>query len=181
MSSKIRFALALLLVVPAVTLAGVVKDPNAPRQSIIDTVVNCATATGNPVMNCGFESGDLTSWLQSGDLSFTSVTTGAAHSGTYGLNTGPTGSLGCITQFLDTPVFLNYDLSLWLRNSGQPNEFQAFWNGALVMDWSYVANIPYQQISFQNLPTPGVTTELDFCFFNPPDFFDFDDVVASGH
>src|SRR5215831_15760142 len=48
----------------------------------------CAGVPGNIVANCGFETGDFTGWLQSGDPSFTGVRTdpfgiGFPNSGAY--------------------------------------------------------------------------------------------------
>jgi len=180
MSSKRRVLASAFLAISVVSYAGETK-PALSNNSIIDTVVDCATAVANPVANCGFETGDFTGWIQSGDPTYTTVDGALPHSGAFALTTGPGTSLGCITQYLDTPTFSSYNLSFWRQNTGQPNELQVYWNGSLVMDWSYVADVAYQQVSFQNLPTPGATTELDFCFYNPPSYFHFDDVVASGH
>jgi hypothetical protein len=73
-------------------------------------------SSANLVTNPGFESGTLVgSWTQSGNLGFTSVANSApfVHSGTFGLEMGPVGSLGFITQTLATQVGTTYDLSYW--------------------------------------------------------------------
>ena len=166
-----------LALVPAVSLAQKKGDPSS-----INTYPNCLGVTGNIVSNCGFESGDFTGWIQSGDLSFTGVATYAAHhagvgSGNQGAFFGPTGGLGCISQAVTTPSF-NYDISLWLSNQSQPNEFQVFWNGAAISDWLNAGNSDYQQLSWKGIFTSPATSTLQICFTNPPSYFYLDDIVV---
>ncbi len=71
---------------------------------VLDSVADCARVAGNLVANCGFETGDSTGWTRSGDQSFTSIDAVSAHSGSFGLDTGPTGTLGFFAQNLATKV-----------------------------------------------------------------------------
>ena len=102
---------------------------------------------GQPlVQNGGFEAGTFTNWTQSGNTnynsSYTYVTSGDSefvHSGTYGAELGPYGSLGYLSQTLPTFAGQNYLLSLWLDSpnvSGTltPNEFSVSWNGGVIFD-----------------------------------------------
>jgi hypothetical protein len=118
----------------------------------------CQSAPGNLIVNCGFETGDLTGWTNTGNLGFTSVQTFAAFSGTYGAYLGPVGSDGFLSQsfwgntftfaFRQDPSFWELDtvvvapfvscgagcetfaVSFWLDNlGGTPNDFTVIWNG----------------------------------------------------
>jgi hypothetical protein len=64
------------------------------------------TATGTPpaciVVNGGFETGSLAPWINTGDTSFTSVSSTNPHTGSFSLQTGPTTSDGFIDQVLPT-------------------------------------------------------------------------------
>ena len=86
-------------------------------------VVTCVlsfqmAAADELVLNGDFEIGNFTSWTQSGNLSFTGVGSGNAHSGTYAAYFGPVGSLGFISQNLTTVPGGTYDLTFWLKNAG---------------------------------------------------------------
>lgn len=148
----------------------------------------------NIVTNGGFETGDFTGWTQSGNTSFTGVDSAAANSGDSGAFFGPVGTLGYISQSLNTVAGMTYELSFFLREEfgegdnmspirpgGGPvtSEFQVFWNG--VMIFSIPPNTPpgaYTQFNFTGLMATGGTTELRFGFRNDNSFWDLDDVVA---
>jgi hypothetical protein len=136
----------------------------------------CDGVAGNLVLNCGFETGDFTSWARSGDPSFTGISAAAANSGTSGLLTGPNVSLGFITQTLSTAADQTYSLTFYLRNSGRPNRYTVSWNGTIVSDQTDVADFPYVAVTIDGLVATGDSTDLTFGFFNPPDYFWFDDV-----
>jgi PEP-CTERM motif len=119
----------------------------------------CQSVAGNLMVNCGFETGNFSGWTQSGNLGFTSVSTGYAFSGTYGAQLGPVGSDGYLTQnvwgntisfqFRQDPAYWGLDtisvvpfgscgagcgiffIDFWLENDGgTPNDFTVLWNGA---------------------------------------------------
>ena len=139
----------------------------------------CDAVVGNLVVNCGFETGTFAGWTQSGNTGFTGVSTGAAHSGTFGAFFGPVGSLGFISQNLVTVPGTSYDLSFWLRSpGGTPNEFEALFNGAVLVDIVNAGAFPYTQFTFSGLTATGASTELRFGFRQDPDFWNFDDVVV---
>src|SRR5262249_31970278 len=138
----------------------------------------CDGVDGNLVANCGFETGDFTDWTLSGDQSFMEVLPGG-YSGCYAAFLGPTGDLGFLAQDLPTAAGESYDLSFWLRNMGTPNRFQVLWNGAFVYHCDNCPNFPLTQFRFTGLIATDESTELKFGFYNPPDFFLFDDVVVA--
>jgi hypothetical protein len=83
----------------------------------------CQSASGNIVGNCGFETGDFTSWSVSGGGAFAGVTGGAyAYSGNYAAYLGSVGSDMYLssTSFLqgNTLTFVaRQDPSFWLLDS----------------------------------------------------------------
>jgi len=84
---------------------------------------------GNIVANPGFEIGDFTSWVQSGDTSYTLVSSSCLHSGSYGACFGPVYAAGYITQTLATNPGAAYYLSFWILNSAG-TFFEVSWGGA---------------------------------------------------
>ncbi len=145
----------------------------------LDSVADCARVAGNLVVNCGFETGDFTGWTRSGDQGFTSIDTVSAHSGTYGLDTGPTGSLGFIAQNLTTTPGASFSLCYWLSSqAGTPNRFQVSWDGTVIRDDSNLPIFPYTQ-SCVTVVASGASTELKFGFLQVPAYFQFDDVSVA--
>jgi hypothetical protein len=133
---------------------------------------------GNIVQNCGFESGDLLGWVQGGNLSYTFVDGEFAHSGNYALNAGPISTLGYISQNLPTTSGQTYYLTFWLSNPPPPSQFVVIWDGNVVMATTDLDPFDYTQFEIDNLWATSTSTELVFAFYNPPDFFHFDDVVV---
>lgn len=153
------------------------KKADLYTSATIDVHPDCDPILSNIVSNCGFESGGFFPWTQSGDTSFTGVDGFARHSGDFGAFFGPS-ALGFISQVLPTVPGHAYDISFWLRNFGQPSEFQLSWNGSVISDWINVGNFIYTQVSFPGLVALGTTTEIKFGFRNVPDFFYLDDIVV---
>ena len=98
-------------------------------------VVPFTLSIGQPLVeNGGFETGNFTDWTLSGNTESTSVTRGNSfyvHTGNYGVELGPPGSPGYLSQTVTTVSGQAYALSLWLRNGygSTPNWFQVQWNG----------------------------------------------------
>jgi PEP-CTERM motif-containing protein len=103
-------------------------------------VTGCDADPANLVQNCGFETGDFTSWTAGGDTSSLFVGDFNSHSGTYAaifsflfngsedFSTGPSLSQSFATSAGDSYV-LSYELS---DLSSDPNGFQALWNGSAI-------------------------------------------------
>jgi hypothetical protein len=145
----------------------------------VDIPSQCDMAEGNLVANCGFETGTFMSWTRSGDQGFTSIDAPSAHSGNFGLDTGPVGGLGFFAQNLATTTGARYNLSFWLENSGGPsNRVQVSWGGTVIFDSSDFSPFNYTQYCWVG-SAPADTTELKFGFQQVPAFFHFDDVVVT--
>jgi sugar lactone lactonase YvrE len=135
------------------------------------------------VKNGDFESGDFSLWTQSGTVNGTVISTNSlyAHSGAYGAQLGPSGSLGFISQSVPTTPGQTYFLSLWLEsptnNSGTniPNEFQISWNGSVIFDQTNIAAIGWTNLQFAVVPT-GTNTVLQFGFRDDPIYLGLDDI-----
>ena len=81
------------------------------------------------VTNGGFETGDFTGWVQTGDASFTGIDTFAARSGTYGAFFGPT-SVGGISQSFATVASTssaNARSSAWTRSTRRIDRSSSGW------------------------------------------------------
>ena len=135
------------------------------------------------VQNGGFEAGTFTSWTQSGNPAYTSVTSGNSqfvHSGTYGAALGPSGSLGYLSQTLPTFAGQNYLLSLWvdspkISGTATPNEFSVSWNGHIIFDQSNMGKIGWTNLLFIVTAT-GPSTVLQLGFRDDPYYLGLDDI-----
>lgn len=135
---------------------------------------------GNLVANCGFETGVFApEWTQSGDLSFTDVDPGSAHSGNFGARLGPTGDQGYLSQTLPTTAGGTYTLTLWLaHDGGLDNNFYVFWDGALIDGFVESDAFPYQQLTYDGLVASQDGTDLTFSFLQVPAYYHLDDIVV---
>ncbi len=138
------------------------------------------------VQNGGFETGDFTGWTQSGDTSYTDVTSGDTnyvHSGNNGAQFGPSASLGYLTQTLVTTPGQTYLLSFWLSNPDETGnsggvQFQANWNNTTLTNLTGTdptADFNWRQFNYIVTAT-NASTVLQFSFSNSPDYFGLDDV-----
>jgi len=135
------------------------------------------------IQNGGFETGDLTDWSNYGNTNFTFISTNSlyAHSGKYGLQAGPSTTLGYLAhQLLQTPVTSSYAISFWLDNqTGQtPSEFLLEWEGATLFDLTNLPafgwnNVNYNVTSFT--PRSGPV----FGFRDDHSYFGIDDVSVT--
>jgi hypothetical protein len=171
-----------LLVLSLSALALPIKD-EATEPAVDDETFDpgpslCTGFPGNLAANCGFETGTFSSWTQSGDPSFTTVSARSTFTGNWGGEFGPTGSLGYIAQNMTTTVGQTYAVTFWLRNAGQPNQFRVFWGGTLIYSLDNTPDFAYMPISIGGLTATSASTELKFGFFNPPDWFFMDDVIV---
>jgi len=143
----------------------------------------CDGTAGNLVLNCGFETGDFTSWTLTGNTGFTDVINSGSfvNSGTFGAELGPVGSDGFLSQVVgdgSTSYFVSFYLGL--PADGTPNDFTVLWNGTDVGPFLVDANsFPYEQFS-GILGTTSAWNTLTFQYRNDPNDWALDDVVVIG-
>lgn len=129
----------------------------------------------NIVLNPGFETGlFLPEWVQSGDTSATGVCFGCGYSGSWGAEFGPVFGFGYITQTLATTPGVEYDLSFWIADT-EGAGFEVWWGGSLIYSEGSVPDYGWTQRVF-TVTASGASTDLAFGFYNPPDYYYFDDV-----
>lgn len=162
--SFLFFSLTLLLTIPGFAAGGL-----------------CDAISGNLVVNCGFEDGNLTGWTQGGNTGFTSPTVLSqyVHSGNWGLMIGPVGSDGTLTQVIsDAPGTVSFDF--WLENDGgSPSDFTVLWDGVAVNTTDTpLNNSPGFGFTEQGPVTLSSTSSdtLEFVFRQDKNFFGLDDI-----
>ena len=116
----------------------------------------CSVA-GNIVNNCGFETGNTTGWTVVDASGFTGVNAGSAHSGGFGLFSGPVGLLGTLTQNLVTVPGQTYNLSFWLDNgsAGTPNQLQVSFNGVVLQTITNSAAFVHSSVRWRQPRPPS--------------------------
>ena len=139
----------------------------------------CDNTPGNLVLNCGFETGDFTGWLVTGNTGATFVNGGGyANSGNIGAQLGPADSDGFLTQTLPTvagPVNLSFYL---ISPGGTPNDFTVNWDGIDIgPDLLNAGAFTYTQYSYV-LSGMGSDT-LQFQYRQDPAYWGLDDVVVT--
>jgi hypothetical protein len=143
-------------------------------------VVFCLTLAGPApaaITNGGFETGDFTGWTEFGETLFNGVDGSQPHSGAFGAFFGPQFDTGGILQDVATNPGASYELRFWLQQeSGDTNSFEVRWGGTTLMSLTDSGSFPYTEFVFPVLGGPDPTTQLQFIFFNPPSFWDLDDV-----
>jgi DNA-binding beta-propeller fold protein YncE/PKD repeat protein len=131
------------------------------------------------VLNGGFESGDFTGWSESGNFDYCSIANNSTcvHSGNYGAELGPAGSLGYISQTLSTSPGKSYLLSLWLDSpDGQyPNECVVSWNGNILFDETNLPATGWTNLQFLVSATE-TNTVLELGFRDDPSYLGLDDI-----
>lgn len=146
--------------------------------------ISCDAVAGNLVANCGFESGDLTSWTTGGNFEFTQIVSGAfyvytdANAGTYYLTAGPVGSDGSISQTLSTSTE-EYTFSFYFAAVGDdPSDFSALWDGTPLLSLTDPSTSGvFTQYSYTVTGTGSDT--IQFNFRDDPAYIALDDVVVT--
>ncbi len=147
--------------------------------------------------NGSFETGGFPPWKISGNTNggggnasvrnngAFGVDQDSAHTGSFGAFAGPVGAKGFLGQNLKTDAGSSYDLTFFLAGnqseafsataSGNPVDFEVFWNGTLIFDTSTVPS-SYTKFSFDDLLATGSRTNLKFGFRDDFGTFHLDDV-----
>jgi len=136
-------------------------------------------ASANIVFNGGFETGDFTGWILSGNPIPGKVDGSLPHSGQFAANLFAADSPSFMEQQLETQPGTVYELTYFLDSDGQtPNRFFAQVNGSTLFDQANIPVQPYSQYSFSFTAT-GASTDLKFGFRNDPGMFHFDDIAVA--
>jgi len=114
-----RTFLGLSVIVTSVFLSAIASAKDFAPDQYSDDPSACDMVAGNLVMNCGFETGDFAGWTRSGDPTFTMIDSGSAHSGMFGLDTGPTSDLSNLPQF----DYMRFDFDVFACGTGSELKF----------------------------------------------------------
>ncbi|MYM40822.1 DUF642 domain-containing protein [Duganella qianjiadongensis] len=90
-------------------------------QYVASAVLLCCIATAQAapsISNGGFETGDFTGWVLTGDTSVNLVASDMPYEGNYGAILGQNGSAAALSQTLNTETGHSYQLTFWLANLG---------------------------------------------------------------
>ena len=145
--------------------------------------------------NGGFETGDFTDWVLSGDATenlavsldatqFNGQSTISGiddllfvHSGLYGAILAQSSTVGSLSQTLPTRAGQPYVLSFWLDNpaTGSPNQFRVSWDGNTLFERSNMAAFTWTNLQFTVRAT-GTNTVLRFDFHHARNALGLDDI-----
>jgi hypothetical protein len=159
--------------------------PNAFADSSCDAVV------GNLLANCGFETGDFTSWTRIDPSNFTGVDSHNPFTGTYAANLGAEGTQGFLSQTVATVPGSFYDLSFFLENesatddSGSPIPVSNMFSVAVTDDLGQTTTLASTDniadsssyASYQYFFFGSGTDTVSFIYQNDPSYFDLDDII----
>jgi len=171
----------------ALVLAGLWGASQAMANSSI-----CDAISGNVVANCGFESGDFTSWTLFGNTTnpggnYFGVDAADANSGNFGayLGTDPIsgGPLG-LGQLLTTKPGQSYLLSFWLQQDapsspGYDHVFVAAVNGVLWLGLTDPGQAGSWRKYSDSFVAVSTSTVMEFALINDDSFWSLDDVSVT--
>ncbi|SPE60724.1 hypothetical protein SBV1_480007 [Verrucomicrobia bacterium] len=170
---------------PKRQLAGEVSCTRLRRATTFCLSLVAATSAclANLVQNGGFETGDFADWTQSGNANGVSVSTNYlyVHSGQYGPELGPVGTLGYLSQTVSTSPGTSNQISFWLDSPDGlgPNEFLVQWNGTTIFDETNLPAVGWTNLQFVVTAT-GTNSLLEFGFRDDPSYLGLDDISVVG-
>ena len=149
----------------------------------VATLLIPSVASADLVFNGGFELGDFTGWILSGNPIPGMVDTMNPHSGKFAADLTALGYRSFMEQFLPTKPGVTYDLTYFLDvskpfTSGTVVEFLAQINGVTVFHQMNIPPQPYTRYSFPFIAT-GASTDLKFGFQYDAGAFFLDDISVN--
>lgn len=151
--------------------------------ALLATPSLCDAVAGNLVANCGFETGDFTSWttMPASSGSEFAVTSFNPHSGTYDAAFGAEGGQNdYIYQNLATSAGTIYDVNFWVDapDGDSNNQFVASWGG--VNFFSLPGVVPGGYIDYDFLlAATSASTQLEFGGQNDGSLTFLDDISVT--
>jgi PKD repeat protein len=130
------------------------------------------------VLNGDFDTADLAGWTPSGNLGVSIDTDPLyVHSGTYGAELGPVGTLGFLSQAIPTIPGRSYLVSLWLDSpdGDTPNEFSVAWGGTTLFDGVNLPALGWTNLQFVVVASTSTTT-LRLGFRDDPSYLGVDSI-----
>lgn len=138
-----------------------------------------AAASANIVYNGGFELGDFTGWILSGNPIPGIVDTSNPHSGNYAADLDAAGSPGYIEQSLPTTPGTQYTLTYYLdSDGGTPSEFLTQIDNTTLFDQRDIPGQNYTHYAF-SFQAAKATTDLKFGFQDDPGSLYLDDISVT--
>lgn len=132
----------------------------------------------NIVYNGGFETGDFTGWILSGNPIPGDVDITLPHSGHFAANLFAADTSAYLEQVLATNPGGVYKLTFFLdSDGGTPNQFLAQVDGASLFDQSNITAQSYTQYAFSFTASTALTS-LKLGFRNDPGVFHLDDIAV---
>jgi hypothetical protein len=153
-------------------------------------LIGAGQASGNLILNGGFETGDFTDWTTTAAADgsdFGVIDHGNSHSGIYHAFFGAVSppDMDSISQTIATTPGQLYVVDYWLAARGssftpRDNHFEASWGGMIIPGSvvSDAAPFDYKEFTFAVVATSASTT-LQFSADNPPSVFNLDDVSVN--
>jgi uncharacterized repeat protein (TIGR03803 family) len=159
------------------TYSVVVSNTLGTALSVGAAVTVYARSDTELVANGSFETGDFSSWTESGNFMLTAVNGDSmyAYVGNYGAMCGPSGALGNLSQSVPTTPGATYLLSLWLDSPDGlgPDEFTVTWDGNALFDQVNLPAIGWTNLQF-TVTASGSATSLELGFRDDQTFLGLD-------
>lgn len=158
----------------------------------VRAAAECA-ALNNLVQNCGFETGDFSSWILAGDIAHAGVDHADAHSGAFGAYLGGLGSFDSgqtnftfLSQVLNTQPGVTYQLSYYTAHFTNAvvkpdNIFAASLSGVEIpaSRQENVAQANFSEAGPFKFVAKAPTTTLSFLAEDANFYFSLDDVSVT--
>ena len=176
---------------PTLTISGATSANIGTYSVVVSNAIGATTSTGavlnvqvfmpggELVENGNFETGSFPPWDESGNATnaIVSASPMAVHSGDYGALLGAAGSLGYLSQPMQTTAGAYYLISLWLdvTNQTAASKFLVAWNGVEVFDHTNLIATGWTNLQLIALAEDS-NTVLELGFRDDQGFLGLDDI-----